>query len=552
MQYTDDTDENEGGAIRVVLPLAAMGDDEPTEKLPIITIVQNEQQLLQEQEAEKEQLSEHESSRKIAKLEAIGYEGSEGEDARKEKDEEADNSFPITEIEWHSADALPFDFCLSAQVDGKTIQVSVALGNVVLADHGQTIAEELLEPPVPYPTLYRVPMGGRSATTQGEPIPPCFQPRLKQAPLTHAVPYTSRPGPYNTHNFPSPARAAMNWGNAYALPAIFLEHMDASGKPIQPTQSHWTPKRDLLSSDSESQNFVVEIETGGIAYLRFGDGHYGVRPKPGTHLAATYRVGNGIQGNIGANSLQHLVLTKEQSDILANASIKDITNPLPGSGGTNPESIENVRLRASSTFNIQERGVTPDDYVAVAMRDPRVHRVSATMRWTGGWYTIFLVLERSNRMPFTPHFKSVMSTHMERFRMAGYDIEIVAPVYVALDVAISIGVEDGYFRSDVEAMLYDAFNRVQPNGERGIFQRDNYTFGQPVYLSTLLATVNMVPGVKEVLVTRFQRIGGNEQQTAKALQEGMLVMDWREIARLDNDPQYPEHGILHLKVEGGK
>jgi len=30
------------------------------------------------------------------------------------------------------------------------------------------------------------------------------------------------------------------------------------------------------------------------------------------------------------------------------------------------------------------------------------------------------------------------------------------------------------------------------------------------------------------------------------------VMDWMEIARLENDPNFQEHGIFRLVVEGGK
>jgi hypothetical protein len=65
---------------------------------------------------------------------------------------------PVTAIAWGVEDALPFPFCLSARtdpehgrryVDGTT----VARGNVVLADHGRTIAgeEPLGAPPPPRP-----------------------------------------------------------------------------------------------------------------------------------------------------------------------------------------------------------------------------------------------------------------------------------------------------------------------------------------------------------------------------------------------------------------
>ena len=55
----------------------------------------------------------------------------------------------ITQIIWAGEDALPFPLCLSAQTDsahgGQFIElVSVARGNIVLADHGFTVDGESL------------------------------------------------------------------------------------------------------------------------------------------------------------------------------------------------------------------------------------------------------------------------------------------------------------------------------------------------------------------------------------------------------------------------
>jgi hypothetical protein len=58
----------------------------------------------------------------------------------------------IVEVIWHSEDALPFPLCLSALVNdanGKPIvrEVSVARGNVALADHGLTLPAVTLPTP---------------------------------------------------------------------------------------------------------------------------------------------------------------------------------------------------------------------------------------------------------------------------------------------------------------------------------------------------------------------------------------------------------------------
>ena len=36
------------------------------------------------------------------------------------------------------------------------------------------------------------------------------------------------------------------------------------------------------------------------------------------------------------------------------------------------------------------------------------------------------------------------------------------------------------------------------------------------------------------------------------LEKGVLELGRLEIARLDNDPDYPDHGVLRFTMEGGK
>jgi hypothetical protein len=88
-----------------------------------------------------------------------------------------------------------------------------------------------------------------------------------------------------------------------------------------------------------------------------------------------------------------------------------------------------------------------------------------------------------------------------------------------------------------------------PDGRRGLFHPDNFTFGQTIYLSPLYAAAQAVPGVESVQMTTFQRQGTPDPAP---LAEGKLALGRLEIARLDNDPNFPEHGVLRITVRGGK
>jgi len=134
--------------------------------------------------------------------------------------------------------------------------------------------------------------------------------------------------------------------------------------------------------------------------------------------------------------------------------------------------------------------------------------------------------------------------------MAGHDIEIEGPQFVSLEIEMTVCVETNYFRSDVESALLRVFsNTTLPDGRRGVFHPDNFTFGQPVYLSRLYAAAQEVEGVRFVEIKKFQRLGINSRQ---ALDAGVMEVGRLEIARLDNDPNFAERGVFRLTMEGGK
>jgi predicted phage baseplate assembly protein len=233
-----------------------------------------------------------------------------------------------------------------------------------------------------------------------------------------------------------------------------------------------------------------------------------------------------------------------------------VRNPLPAVGGVLPESLQEVRQYAPQAFRRQERAVTEADYAEVAARHPAVQRAVATRRWTGSWWTIFLTVDRTGGLPVDAAFEDELRAFLERYRMAGYDLEIDGPRYVPLDLAFAVCVEPGYFASNVKAALLARFSsRILPDRTHGFFHADNFTFGQPVYLSQIVAAAMAVSGVRWIDTsagkgkpTRFQRWG---EPAHGELAQGQIDLGRLEIARCDNDPSRPENGRLELIMEGG-
>ena len=149
---------------------------------------------------------------------------------------------------------------------------------------------------------------------------------------------------------------------------------------------------------------------------------HGRRPESGTDFTARYRVGNGRAGNIGADSLVHIAIGIPE--------ITRVRNPLPAIGGQEPESLQDVRQRAPVAYRIQERAVTPVDYAEVTERRADVQRAAATFRWTGSWHTVFATVDRGGGVAVTGEFEADIRAHIERYRMAGHDVEIDGPQFV--------------------------------------------------------------------------------------------------------------------------
>jgi hypothetical protein len=459
-------------------------------------------------------------------------------------DEPLEAPLAITRIEWDASDALPFALCLSVEKDPK---ISVARGNLVLAEHGETQPVDEL-PPVPEPgpalaiTGRRV---GECCAPRAPRLPPLrFRPRLKHGPLTHGFPLANLLDP--------PADWPQDFWSAAALRALEPRQAAAQFRELfikgeTPPES-WTVRRDLLSSAKQERDFVAEIEDDGGAYLRFGDDAHGKRPAPNTVFRAVYRTGNGTAGNVGADAIAHALLEDPPGFDLDN--ITGITNPLPAFGGVDAEDVEAARRDAPQAFRTQRRAVTAADYASMAERCAGVQRAAASFRWTGSWHTVFVTADRLGGEAVDAPFEQGLRRHLEKFRMAGYDLEVDAPRFVPLDVALHVCVKAGFFRSQVLAAVRAALSSLRlPDGRLGAFHPDNFSFGQPVFASRVMGAAQAVEGVESVRLDRFQRLMGPDPSTRD---RGVIPMARLEIAQLANDPNYRDRGRLSLSAGGGK
>ncbi|HYI49226.1 MAG TPA: putative baseplate assembly protein [Allosphingosinicella sp.] len=446
----------------------------------------------------------------------------------------------VTEIAWDAADALPFSLCLSvAERPGE--KISVALGNIVLADHGQTI------PPAPLGTMpeHRLELAGATPDSccdkpERIPVPPRFRPVLAKAPVSQGFGLDQMLAvPFGTLTPWWPASALLAIDPRCAMPRF----AGLTGQLGTLPAEDWKPRRDLLSSRAYDRHFVVEVDDNARAHLRFGDDQHGKRPDPGTVFTVSYRIGNGQVGNVGADAIAHVVSG-------ASGVFTAIRNPMPAAGGVDPEEVEAVRRDAPQAFRTQKRAVTASDYAEAAERYYEVQGAFANFRWTGSWRTVFVSADRFGGGPIDAAFRARLRHQLESVRMAGYDLNVVAPRFVPLDIELHVCARTGYFRSEVLKRVGQVLSSAAlPDGSLGLFHPDRLEFGAPVYLSRIIAAAQAVEGVDSVHAVRFRRLVDPDPLS---LELGVIEIGAIEIAQQANNPTFPERGTLHLSGGGGK
>jgi hypothetical protein len=457
----------------------------------------------------------------------------------------------ITEIRWHPGDALAFPLRFAGEretVAGGTEEYfdgALGVGNVVLVDQGRAERTERFGP-----------VADNSKVVF----------RLAEGPLAHASRQVlrreraDRTGPEDVLALYDPAASA---ASAVTGPsAAVLPHL-ALSDDVGP----WTVRRDLLSGTGD-RVVVVETDDEGVPWIRFGrPGPLadGLPPDIGRSFTARYRTGAGARGNVGAGSIRTILDGEDDEASIAGslrAALADagasaaITNPLAATGGTDPESIEQVRQRAPYAFRSQERAVTAADYAWRAAQFGRpesapVQRAVASIRWTGSWYTVVVAIDPAAGTTADPSLLAEVRDYLDRFRMAGHDLQVVGARYAPLEVGLGVRVEDGHrrdlVRAEVMAVMSD---RRRSDGTPGLFHPDRLTFGTTVYLGPILAAAQSIPGVDRVVATRFSRY---RQPGTDARATGRIDIGAREIPLLENNPSRPERGRFHLdELEGGR
>ena len=239
----------------------------------------------------------------------------------------------------------------------------------------------------------------------------------------------------------------------------------------------WQRRGTLLYSLSGDSHFTVEVNDIDQGTLLFGDGRYGQIPPLGSRIRATYLVGGGAQGNVGANTI-----TLIKSGVNVSATV---TNVQAASGGAERESLENARRQAPLVFRSMQRAVTTEDYVALAENVPGVARAMAVPR---SWNYVDLYIVASGNLDLTDDLRSQLLRYFNERRMVTTLLTVRSPIFVTINITIlALGVEPTFYAEDVRQRVEEAV--------ASLFEINRLEFAQPFYLSKVYEAIEAVAGV---------------------------------------------------------
>lgn len=352
--------------------------------------------------------------------------------------------------------------------------------------------------------------------------------------------------------------------------------------PTNTEGRRWKYRRTLIGSNSaEPEDLVFTLDDGtwqrAVGYrkpggefihydyianvgttIRFGDGEFGQMPPRGLALTgeeqffrARYRLGNGTRGNVPADTVRWPDPTgKKAFGDVGLGFIASVTNPLATSGGVDPETLLEAKRDAPQAFRaVTYRAVREEDYNELAERLPWVQRAGTKFRWTGSWLTAFTTADPAHVDELPVDQRKVLTRYLDRYRMAGREVRVLAPRYADLELTIKICVEEASYPGEVmPAVMIALLGRHGPRPLVGFFDPDHFTFGTALDRSELESAVQRVPGVRAVKEIWIARRGWFLPRpfTEATYQPGM-----DEVIRVDNDPLHPDRGRVEIATEGG-
>lgn len=258
--------------------------------------------------------------------------------------------------------------------------------------------------------------------------------------------------------------------------------------------------------------YVIFVNQNNKATVRLGDGTNGAITTPGATVAIDYKIGGGESGNVEADTI-----TKVESsftDEFGNSVNLTVTNPLAASGGSNRETVEQVRERAPRSLRVLNRTVARTDFEDMALQNASVARAlmlsseeDAAIPENYGW--LYLV-PTGGGVPSGASKTAVEDAINNDYPPPlNFSFEARNPIYETVDVTVTVypdpDVSDATLEERIRGVLTTFFAPLNTDGttntliDFGFNYKDSVGATDPkIALSDVANLINDLDGIRRL------------------------------------------------------
>jgi hypothetical protein len=269
-------------------------------------------------------------------------------------------------------------------------------------------------------------------------------------------------------------------------------------------------------------DFLLNGMSGLTVATILNNDSYGEIPSVGLYMHCRYRSGGGSKTNASVGSID-TVVSKVVSYIPGGAGLPaikvsdvinsiSVSNPIPAIGGSEFETINEIKANSRKHFSSQDRCVTVDDYISRVAQMPatygRVFRSYAEAD-PDSMNTKLYVLTRDEtgklKNSGNEQIKLNIASYLKNYKVLNDFIEIVDGRIINLGIRFAVQVSREHNRKDVIA------NCIQVLAQK--FTLENWEMNSVIYVSEVTDLLMDQPGVVNVASLQFYNKAGDDYST---------------------------------------
>lgn len=280
-------------------------------------------------------------------------------------------------------------------------------------------------------------------------------------------------------------------------------------------------------------------------------------------------------------------LAKEE---LENKSEKERNDALEAFWLKNPLAMDRAREAGPRQVQVNHRMVTLADYKERLEDHPLVLMAHASTFWNGSWPQIEVALifirsemsldallpkitvdddddlldryAQSNSFADNEKYRApeidlkaeiqnaltprmIIRPYVDAYRMVAQAVRLRDAIPVGIVIIASLVVHANYHASEVKLEA----EQLMTSQAGGLFAPGNFAFGQDLYANDFLSAMAAIPGVAQVCLIRFKRVGAQYPDRADS---GRIALHGLEVAMCENDLANLEFGYSQVRVKGGR